>query len=85
MDEYGEQRWHAIGAVRSRPGSQTVLLVVHAYREDRDGEEIVRIISARRAGPDDVRRYQKQEWTKAEKRSCPPSRGKQAAGEEFRR
>ena len=60
VDEYGEQRWHAIGAVRSRPGSQTVLLVVHAYREDCYGEEIIRIISARRAGPDDIRRYQEQ-------------------------
>jgi uncharacterized protein len=41
----GEQRWHAIGAVLA-----AVLLVVHVYREDdKDGEEIIRIISARAA------------------------------------
>src|SRR5271165_6128456 len=41
----GEQRWHGIGAVR-----KAVLLVVHAYREeDPNGEEVIRIISAREA------------------------------------
>ena len=44
----GEQRWHALGAFSVEPGSALVLLVVHVYREeDRDGEEIIRIISAR--------------------------------------
>jgi len=38
-----------------------VLLVVHAYREDFDGEEIIRIISARRADKNEYRRYQEQE------------------------
>jgi uncharacterized DUF497 family protein len=62
VDETGEQRWHALGAVSAEPGSSLVLLVAHVYREeDRDGEEIIRIISARRAGKDDVRRYQEQE------------------------
>lgn len=41
----GEQRWHAIGAVMA-----AVLLVVHVYREDdENGEETIRIISAREA------------------------------------
>jgi len=41
----GEQRWHAIGAVQ-----KTVLLVVHVYLEENpDGEETIRIISARAA------------------------------------
>jgi hypothetical protein len=40
----GEPRWQAIGRV----GEQTLLLVAHAYEED-DGEEAIRIISARRA------------------------------------
>jgi len=40
------------------PGIGAILMVVHAYREDRDGEEIIRIISARKACEDDVRRYQ---------------------------
>ena len=44
-----EQRWHAIGAVRIEPGLAAILLVVHAYREDNYGEEIIRIVSAREA------------------------------------
>lgn len=73
VDENGEQRWHAfppqrrgpvagtpVGAVSPIAGTRAVLLVVHVYREDHNGEEIIRIISARRAGPDDVRRYKEQ-------------------------
>jgi hypothetical protein len=49
----GEQRWHAIGAV-----SAALLLVVHVYREDEvDGEEIIRIISAREANQPERRIY----------------------------
>ena len=49
----GEQRWHAIGAV-----SAALLLVVHIYREDDvDGEEIIRIISAREAHQRERRIY----------------------------
>jgi uncharacterized DUF497 family protein len=61
VDKTGEQRWHAIGAARLGPDAAVVLFVVHVYREETDGEEITRIISARRANKDDVRRYQKQE------------------------
>ena len=61
MDETGEQRWHAIGFVSLGSGIGAVLLVVHVYREDDHGEEIIRIVSARRAGPNDVRRYQEPE------------------------
>jgi uncharacterized protein len=60
VDETGEQRWHALGMARMEPGIAAVLLVVHAYREDRHGEEIIRIISARRAEKDEIRRYQEQ-------------------------
>ena len=60
VDESGEQRWHAIGMIAPRPGMELLLLVVHVYREDHDGKEIIRIISARRADPDDVRRYQEE-------------------------
>ena len=60
VDEAGEQRWHAQGTVFVRPGIGAVLLVVHAYREDSHGEEIIRIISARRADKHDFRRYQEQ-------------------------
>jgi uncharacterized protein len=51
----GEQRWHAIGGV-----SGAVLLVVHVYREDKYGEEIIRIISAREANQRERRIYVQQ-------------------------
>ena len=48
----GEQRWHAIGAVCA-----ALLLVAHVYREDDNGEEIIRIISAREANQRERRIY----------------------------
>ena len=60
LDKTGEQRWHAIGEVRIEPEGVVVLVVVHAYREDCHGEEIIRIISARRAEKHEIRRYQEQ-------------------------
>jgi len=49
----GEERWHAIGAV-----SAALLLVVHIYREDDvNGEEIIRIISARKVSQRERRIY----------------------------
>lgn len=60
IDETGEQRWHALGEVRLEPEGAAILLVVHAYREDAYGEEVIRIISARRAEKHEVRRYQEQ-------------------------
>jgi uncharacterized protein len=60
VDKGGEQRWHAIGAASIEPAAAVVLLVVHVYREDIDGEEITRIISARRAEKNEIRRYQEQ-------------------------
>ena len=66
IDETGEPRWHAIGSAPVGDLS-LVLLVVHAYRECRHGEEIIRIperaangISARKADKHEVRRYQEQ-------------------------
>jgi uncharacterized DUF497 family protein len=52
IDEEGEQRWHAIGLVDDYP-----LLVVHVYRSTKDGEEIIRIISARKTRDRESRRY----------------------------
>ena len=60
VDKTGERRWHAIGAVRIGPEGAAVLLVVHTYREDYHGEEVIRIISARRAEKREIRRYQEQ-------------------------
>src|SRR5271168_4488639 len=56
-----EQRWHAVGKAQIEPEAPAVLIVVHAYRENHYGEEIIRIISARAAEKREIRRYQKQE------------------------
>ncbi len=49
----GEQRWHALGGVR-----KAVLLVVHLYvGENSNGEETIRIISAREANSRERRIY----------------------------
>jgi uncharacterized DUF497 family protein len=51
-----EQRWQGIGAVRN-----AVLLVVHVYREENpNGEEAIRIVSAREADPRERRIYLEQ-------------------------
>jgi hypothetical protein len=60
LDETGEQRWHALGMVQVAPAVSALLVVAHAYRENRHGEEIIRIISARRAEKREIRRYQEQ-------------------------
>ena len=52
IDGEGEQRWHAVGLSADLP-----LLVVHVYRSTHDGEEIVRIISARKARESESRGY----------------------------
>lgn len=49
----GEERWLAIGSING----VVVIVVAHAYRE-RNGEEIIRIISARKATPHERRRYE---------------------------
>ena len=61
VDETGEQRWQAIGMARLSTHTAVIVFVVHVYREEIDGEEITRIISARRADKNEVRRYQEQE------------------------
>ena len=52
VDETGEMRWHAVGFVDT-----VLLLVVHVYRTTLYGEEILRIISARKVGKREGRRY----------------------------
>ena len=51
----GEERWMAIGLVRS----VTILAVVHVFPVEFD-ETIVGIVSARRATPHERRRYEQQ-------------------------
>lgn len=41
----GEERWQTLGLV----GGVVVLLVAHTYREDDQGDEVIRIISALKA------------------------------------
>jgi uncharacterized DUF497 family protein len=49
----GEQRWNTIGVI----GGLAVVIVAHTYW-DNDGEEVVRIISARRASRRERREYE---------------------------
>jgi uncharacterized DUF497 family protein len=51
-----EKRWQAIGS----PEGESILLVVHTVNEnDDDQNERIRIISARRATPREIRLYQR--------------------------
>ena len=52
--EQGEYRWQTLGVV----DGYLLLLVAHTVREDQDGTEVIRIISARRAEPKERRRYE---------------------------
>lgn len=52
--ENGEYRWQALGLV----DGYLLLLVAHTVRDDEDGSEVIRIISARRAEPKERNRYE---------------------------
>jgi uncharacterized protein len=52
IDESGEQRWVALGLAAAQ-----LLMVVHVYRSTENDEEIIRLISARKAGPAQRREY----------------------------
>lgn len=49
---HGEERWQTVGMV----GGVTVV-VAHTYHEE-DGEEVIRIISARKTAPGERRAYE---------------------------
>jgi hypothetical protein len=51
--EEGEERWQTVGMAVG----VSVMFVAHTFRE-RDGEEVVRIISARKATPRERRMYE---------------------------
>lgn len=51
--ENGEERWQTLGLA----GGIVVLLVVHTYHEE-GGEEVIRIISARKATPAERKIYE---------------------------
>ena len=46
--------WQTLGRI----GHTVILLVAHTYRKNEAGEEITRIISARKATPNERRRYE---------------------------
>lgn len=50
--EYSEERWQSIGIVNA-----TAIYVAYTVGENHDGKEIIRIISARAATPNEERRY----------------------------
>lgn len=52
--ENGEYRWQTLGIV----DDYLLLLVAHTVRDDQDGTEVIRIISARRAEPKERKRYE---------------------------
>lgn len=52
--ENGEHRWQTLGLVEG----YLLVLVAHTVRDDEDGTEVIRIISARRAEPKERKRYE---------------------------
>lgn len=55
--EEGEERWQTLGLV----GGTVILLVAHTYREDEQDEEVIRIISARKATRRERQRYEQED------------------------
>lgn len=51
-DSKCEERWQTVGSI----GNYSVLLVIHTYR-DKDGAEIIRLISARKLSKGEVKNY----------------------------
>ena len=54
----GEPRWQAIGRV----AEELVLVVAHTVRDDEEGDEIVRLISARKALKAERKHYEDQAY-----------------------
>jgi uncharacterized DUF497 family protein len=54
--ENGEYRWQTYGIVRG----VVLVMVAHAVRENDDNAEVIRIISARYATPQERRRYEQE-------------------------
>ncbi len=54
--EKGERRWQTLGLV----DGYLLLLVAHTVRDDVDGTDVIRIISARRAEPKERKHYEQE-------------------------
>jgi hypothetical protein len=52
-----EERWQTVGVI----GGSITVVVAYTYREE-DGEEVIRIISARKASPSERRAYGEGNW-----------------------
>ena len=52
-----EERWQTLGVI----GGSITVLVAHTYREQ-DGEEVIRIVSARNATSSERRAYEEGKW-----------------------
>ena len=55
--ENGELRWQTLGSVRQVDGF-LLLLVAHTVRDDQNGSEVIRIVSARRPTKQEKQRYE---------------------------
>lgn len=53
----GEKRWQTMGII----GGSVTILVAHTYRYE-DGEEVIRMISARKATSSERRAYEEGRW-----------------------
>jgi uncharacterized DUF497 family protein len=53
----GEEQWQTLGGI----GGSITVLVAHTYREE-DGEEVIRIVSARNATSSERRAYEEGKW-----------------------
>lgn len=53
LKKHRERRWQTLGTVEGH----LLLLVAHTVRDDEDGTELIRIISARRAEPKERKHY----------------------------
>lgn len=49
---YSEERWQSLGLI-----GQILIYVAHTVKEDDNGQEIIRIISARAATPRETKQY----------------------------
>ena len=79
-EETSEQRWRPIGKAQIEPRFEALLLVARVYREEYNGGQIIRIISARAAEKREIRRYKDRRWSEKEKQALRRIARQQAAG-----
>lgn len=56
FDDYQEERWVTLGCI----DGLMIIVVIHTFRSNDDGEETIRIISARKATKKEREAYDKQ-------------------------